>query len=199
VDTPQLVRPDAGDDSPMAIVMSEAAGRAARDADDAHDDPHLSFRRERSVAWGPHADARWYGADTCGGSSWASPRSRSTGSAVRPHHQSARILNIYLPSSARVRTHSTYLSVLMWFRVACSEWLQIIVRNIAPVIPLEFETGIPGAIVHIVLRIYRRRHYLLPWVCDWFDPASGCRYEAFYETRVDANACRRAVLLEAGS
>lgn len=44
--------------------------------------------------------------------------------------------------------------------------------------------------------IRRRRRGTSYWVVDWFDPKTGCRYEAIFPTLVDANWCRSQILAE---
>ena len=58
------------------------------------------------------------------------------------------------------------------------------------------EAGIFEEIMAVIIRIMRCRRPRSPWVVDFFDPRTGCRHEIFYATRVEAEACRAAVLGE---
>jgi hypothetical protein len=121
-----------------------------------------------------------------------------TVSGKRPHHRSGTIPNFQRPGQRRPPYGRRTGLVPMRLRAAYVPRTAIIVCHTRQMFPWNSKIGIPEAPMAIVLRIYHQPRAIYPWVVDWFDRRSGARYEARFDSRALADACRRSVLAEGG-
>lgn len=125
--------------------------------------------------------------------SLASPASQPPG--MRPHHPSPRSP----VRSGRAARHLDGRRLQMRLRVTCNPVDPIIVGSPFVDFSWNSKNGISRKTMPtpISLSITRRRRGMTYcWVVDWFDPRSGCRYEAVYSTLAEATRCRSEVLSE---
>lgn len=124
--------------------------------------------------------------------SWCAARSSW---CWRPHHPSPRSP----VRSGRAARHLDGRRLQMRLRVTCNPVDPIIVGSPFVDFSWNSKNGISRETMStpISLSITRRRCGMTYcWVVDWFDPRSGCRYEAVYSTLAEATRCRSEVLSE---